>query len=404
VGRVIAFHPPPLPVTSELDWVFHRAFAAPEAQRAAPIPRDKREALTLATALGLGATIAQRTPPAVLRAELGADGSAALEQALLSQTAHGLALRKTAARFGAAADATGKAVILLKHAALDALGVAGPSTRSACDVDVLVRRSDLAEIGAAAEHAGFTRDARWPSELHPLRLMSAGPERLPVECHVGIPNVRPDAHATDATLETLETAGVLRPAAGFPSSVRVAADHVLAAHMLSHALAQHRFTPAYCPTRLLVDGTLLGLDTRPELTERALRHVGHCVDQEEVRALVELLALLRRGTPVAAINEASGPSRLLAHVVHAATSQLYADSLLLARQRQRLSEDGLGSWLVHHAATLFSPKARRAPLEYETAPTDRAARGAREPLRSATELARGLAASARLWIVRRRSR
>lgn len=398
--RVIPFRPPPLLPSDELDWVLCRAFGEADAQPSAPTPSHASEALSLSTALGLGPTIAQRTPVSTLDADLGKDGAARLGRMLLAQVAHGLKLRETTARFCAAAADAGVTVVLLKQAALDALGLAGPTTRSAVDIDVLVRSVDLEELAAAATRAGFVRDARWPSSLHPLVVRTPGPDQIPVECHVVVPYVRPTLDGANATLQSLDTAGLLGAAVGFPGSTRVPDEHAVAAHLISHALAQHRFTPAYGPVRLLVDSTLLELDMRPGLAEAAFGLVAHCVDAKELDALVELVKLLRRGAPVAEINGSAGPARLLAHVVHSSTNRLYAESLIVARQRQRVYEGGLGSWLGHHARTAFMPKTGRTKLDYANMPADRTVRALREPLRSTAEFVRGLVACTKLWATR----
>ncbi|MBN1607497.1 MAG: nucleotidyltransferase family protein [Polyangiaceae bacterium] len=404
MGRIIPFNPPALLPTGELDWVLGRAFGPPEAHRSVSAPRDKAAALRLANALGLGPVIAHRTAASMLEAELGSECAAALARALLAQVAHGLKRREVLVQFCAAAASARRTVVLLKHAALDALGLAGPSTRSAVDIDVLVRSSDIDEIAEAATRAGFVRRLLWPSSLHPLVLLSPGPHRIPVECHVYLPNVRLAPDAQDATVDSLEGAGLLGPVSGLASSAQVPADHMIASHLLAHALVQHRFTPAYGPMRLLVDGSLIGLDVHEGLAERALRPVAHCVDAGEFEALVELLVLLRRGASLAQISEHAGPARLLAHVVHASANRLYADSLAVARQRQRLHDEGLMSWLSDHARTAFMRKVRGPELQSANTEREHAPRSLREPLRSAAQFARGLVASTRLWLTRSRRR
>jgi hypothetical protein len=398
VPPVIPFHPPRLLPSEDLDWVLRRAFG-PKARSVALAQRDRFQAVELAAALGLGPIIAHRTLASVLEAELGLEASAALGRALLLQTAHGLKRRAVLAEFCAVAASAGKTVVLLKHAALEALGLAEPATRSAVDIDVLVHGSDLDAIAEAAARAGFERDGRWPSELHPL-VVSPKAHGVPVECHVGLPGVRPAEGPADATFDSLEHAGLLRPAPGHPSSVLVPAEHVVAAHLVAHALVQHRFTPDQPAMRLLTDGALLELDTDHELAERAYGPIAHAVARDEYQALLELLALLRRGADVSEINEHPEPARLLAHVVASATDRVYRESLVVARQRQRLVESGLGSWLGYHARTAFRPKLSAARDAYTRAPRGVAASSVSEPLRTGAHLIRGVVALGRLWLRR----
>lgn len=381
----ILFQPPPLRPTVALDWVLQRAFGPPQRR---PLPeRHRGEASRWCWSLGLAATVARRAPAGLLDAELGASLAEPLKRALLRQAAEGLRLQACTAELCRALAPSGMRVVLLKHAALDALGLVQPPERTAVDVDVLVRDSQLRGLSEVLGAAGYTRDARWRSKIHPLVMVA--PSGIPIECHTTVPGIAVDGRGSPVTFESLELADLLGAVASCPGAFRVPRERVVAAHLIAHALVQHRFTPEYPAMRLLLDAASLRLDLREELAAASFGLVRHGVDASEYQALVHLVGCLRRGASVAEILGTAEPGRLLAHVIFSASDPVYREGLLVKRQRQRIAEHGLPSWMFHHASTLFDRKVRSGR-------SHEPARGLFEPFRSAARLARGVAAALRM--------
>jgi hypothetical protein len=121
-----------------------------------------------------------------------------------------------------------------------------------------------------------------------------------------------------AGFDSLESAGLLEQAPGWPASVRWPKPALLLAHAAVHGVAQHGFAPRSYPlTRMFADLVDLGLDARDDGDARLLASAVSAGEWLE----------LRRACQGLVAGRTSGP--LVAHAVFGALDEAYAASLRL---------------------------------------------------------------------------
>jgi hypothetical protein len=223
-------------------------------------------------------------------------------------------------------------VVFLKGIALHLTGRVRPGCRWACDVDALVPGERIEELVAALSERGFiaapgvTCEHQWT----PLRR----PSGETVELHRFLPGVRLEGEKGFATIEDLESRGLIEPLPSLGAGVGAPDPTILAAHALAHGIAQHGFAPASYPmTRMLAD--LVDLGWGEEAHSRFRGAVGALtagdVTEREAEATWDLCAVLRRGETLPSVIGQGPPDhlKLLAHVVAGALDLQYADALKL---------------------------------------------------------------------------
>jgi putative nucleotidyltransferase-like protein len=300
------FSPPTEAVPDEVAWVLARAFS----ERAEPAPYssdagvDGRTAVRWSRTFKLSPRIAARTAATRLAAELG---SAAAEDLLADHrlcVARALRLQETVRVVaGAAADCHVR-VILLKGAAIDALGIVATGARDSDDLDLLVSRSDARRLEEALSKKGFraapTSDAaqHLPAWTHH--------KLLAIEPHLFLPGVSTGGGRSAARFLEVELLG---------EWVAIPIRPVLVAHCLAHALFQHGYSPyAYPLVRAVADlldlsGGSQGLD---RAVDQALPYLRRSVSEREARAIARLGTRLGAGELPVAGEDAQA---LLRHTV-----------------------------------------------------------------------------------------
>ena len=313
------FRPPQHAVTAEERWCLLRAFA----RRGAAAPSiDAAGVVELARALGLATRIAGRLGPAALRAELGDEASRALLHDYASALGQAQALARATRRVAEAAAELGAPLVLLKRAALVALGFVDDAQREAVDVDVLVAEEALAALQGRLVAGGWRASDGSPADHQAAPLTD--PDGTMIELHRFVPGLRVAGSRLEARLADLERAGALVALADWPGRVFAPTREVLAAHALVHGLDQHGLAPASYPLmRMLADiadleeaGVAPGRDAVERWTGTALSHA-------EVSAALTLVADLRRGAEPASPHA----SILLRHILVAAADPSYHESL-----------------------------------------------------------------------------
>lgn len=339
----LRFHPPPIRLSPETAWVLLRAFGPTDRTWTPAAGFSPDEAVARAGRLHLAPRIATRHARSPvggagsgLESEIGPGPAAALTAARRAAAARDAQLEACALEVRRIAATLGADLVLVKYAALRAVGAVAPGSRLAADVDVLVRREDVERLWRALLDHGFrpTGQPGWEHQLPGL----AHPGLGEVELHVHLPGVGLDLteDGRSATVETLVAAGALEtlPAGEGPSAgSTVPARPVLLAHSLVHGLAQHGWAPAsYPPFRSVSDWLDLELGTAGdgELLAAALPWLRGSVDEGEAEAAALLSRLLAEGRPEAL--EGSGAGALLGrHLLAGVLDPAYARSLGLHR-------------------------------------------------------------------------
>jgi hypothetical protein len=270
-----------------------RAFGPLEAPFLEPL--DPAGALAAARRFEVAPRIAARQGRARLAAELGEEAAAGFQRDLTASAAQGLRLEALLREVAAVAAERHIPLVLLKLAALHAIGVLAPGARTACDLDLLAPPERSDELRDALLARGFCASGMPDSEhqLPPLVHPAGGV----LEVHRLIPGVRP-AGDRSATVAALERAGLLEPAPGLPGCcVPVRAAQM--AHVLVHGIGQHGFWPdSYPLLRMLAD--LIDLGFQEEAAEPAARQAATLVARDvavaEAEAVKELCGALAEGT------------------------------------------------------------------------------------------------------------
>ncbi|HEV8241941.1 MAG TPA: nucleotidyltransferase family protein [Thermoanaerobaculia bacterium] len=347
------FHPPAVSLTRELHWVLLRAFGPLEA--AAPAGVDLASAVELATRLGVAARIGARARGV---AELATAPAATADLAHASAQAAATQLRAREAAHDVAAAGAEAAVgcCFLKGTALADINALLPGGRPIADVDVLVRVDAGDRLGAALVRRGFAAGAseEYPHQLPAFRHPGLGM----VEVHRHLPGVAVPPSTRFATFDHLEQAGVIEASPELGPAAKVPARHVVVAHALAHALAQHGWSPsAYPQLRLIADLLDLGIageDGEP-LLDRALPMIDRWVPAEEVRAAYELCRLLAAGSSLDLASD-EPPILLLRHMLAGTLDDRYREALKLDAVAHPLHEGTRlgGRWAALRQAVVLS--------------------------------------------------
>ncbi|HJS59320.1 MAG TPA: nucleotidyltransferase family protein [Vicinamibacteria bacterium] len=243
------FRPTVHSVTAEERWCLVRAFAL----QGTPAPDVRAErAVDVARALGFATRIVGRLGPTALQDQLGVEAA----RAFMHDYAVALGQSQTLARAArAAAEAAAQIqapLVLLKRAALVALGLVDDAQREAVDVDVLVAEERLATLEARLVSGGWRSGQSPPADHQAAPLTD--PDGAMVELHRFVPGLRVEGSRREARLADLERAGGLVPLNDWPARTFAPAHDVLAAHTLVHGLHQHGLAPAsYQLARTLAD-------------------------------------------------------------------------------------------------------------------------------------------------------
>jgi hypothetical protein len=213
-------------------------------------------------------------------------------------------------------------LVLLKRAALVALGLVDDAQREAVDVDVLVAEDRFAALQGRLAAGEWRSGNTLPADHQAAPLTN--PHGTMVELHRFVPGLRVAGGRREARLIDLERAGGLVVLADWPGRVFAPTRDVLAAHALVHGLDQHGLAPASYPlARMLADVADLEEVGFIPSWEAVERWTGGSLGREEVLAAFELVGSLRRG------EEPSSPhaTALLQHVLVAASDASYHESL-----------------------------------------------------------------------------
>ncbi len=170
--------------------------------------------------------------------------------ALLAQRAHALDMLRPAAAHTLSAERDvvdvchaahrhGLDALLLKGAALAYTHYPEPHLRPYADIDLLIRRDDLARAAAMLTEIGYARDVEadaelWTGQRHYLKMSAAGPVMVDLHWRVANPQVFADALAFDEVWPR----SVAVPSLGPHARTLAPADSLLLACL--HRVAHHQ--------------------------------------------------------------------------------------------------------------------------------------------------------------------
>ena len=373
--------PPRLELSPELRWVMSRAFAPLELGSATGALASPERALELAVALDLVGRIATRQPHDRLLTELGVEPARKLQMLRLRVVALNQILARTTELVLHTAAPLGARVVLLKHAALRALGVVEPGARDARDVDVLVDGSLAGALHDALCEQGFRiASAQHPEQHLPTLLREPGEV---VELHHTLAGLAVPGGNGASAASLLVAQGYTTPSPGSRAHVPVPA--LLAAHALVHGLVQHRTaTDLYPALRTICDLCDLNFANVDDVACRAF--VSSELSGAAIDAVHTVVAALSAGADPRDMGESSPGFELFAHLVAGAVDPDYQQALFLEGRHLASA--------VRARLTSFRPT---ATSERPGAPA--AAHGA-EVRRVATRVARSCAGYARLKLRR----
>ena len=301
----------------------------------APTPAfDAQAALAAARRFEMSPRIASRQGKDRLVAELGTEGAFGFQRDQTAATAQGLRLQGVVQDFAAVAAGLGIPLVLLKFAALEASGAGAVGRRSAGDVDILVPAGRADELRRALLDRGW-RASGLPDAEHQLAAL-AHPFGGVVEIHRLIPGVRLDGRAS-ATVEGLESRGLLAPAPGMPGRCAVPSREIQAAHTLVHGLGQHGWWPdSYPLLKMVADLIDLDVHADADLARRASGLVARDIAASEAEAVRRLCGALVDGSDLTAGE--TGEAVLLRHILAGRLDERYAASLRLGLFRTQPSD------------------------------------------------------------------
>lgn len=234
----------------------------------------------------------------------------------------------------------GAPIVLLKFAALRALGRLPDGLRGAGDVDVLAAPDRAPALAEALGTLGF-RPAGFFGEEYQLPQLRDARGRA-VEIHVHVPGLRPSLGGPRSTVDALAASGLLQRI-DLPGECWVPRPHVLVAHAVTHALVHHGFAPEGYPAfRLVSDLIALGAHEDSALARAALPLVADEMAPGEMEAAVALTNRLVAGDPsLFEPASASSPEGVLLR--HFVAGPLDPDYTRATRLRGVLTPSGAGS-------------------------------------------------------------
>jgi len=322
-------------MTPELRWIFARAFGPEE------MVLDFREALDSEAILEDGATldllarISSRTPPEILRDELGEEAQASLGEWFEATAVQVASLRRMLAGVAETASGLGISLLVLKGMAIDILGIAPSGSRPMSDVDILVPKVDARRLFDALTELGFESPFdESHAEIQHLRLL-CDPHGLGLEIHFRINNLDL-GQAGDLDFDFLSERGMLRQAPGWLGNCFLPSEECLVAHLLVHGLSTHvgAFS-SYAPGRILCDLADIGWDRLgwEAFWEGPFGAVRQKVGRAEVRAVLDVLDRLQDGQdPLDILEEKDDPAAVLGHLVAVCRWPQYRMRFLLQRR------------------------------------------------------------------------
>lgn len=346
-------HPPELALDEDVRWVLLAAFSNAGAVDRHP-PASAERAARLVREFGIVGQVTSRHSRAQLLGALSSAEVDTLTRIATTWTMRGLAAARVTTEVCEVATREKIAIALLKQAALRSLGLVTPAQRHASDVDLLVRRADVAPLSEALQRHGFTLE-RDKEHAHGVVVLRSA-EKVGVELHTSIVGLTPASGASGFDLDTLLDRQLATPHSPKSARVWLPRLEVVGAHLVWQGWGLFRYAPHApehkTPFRVLADLQHLGVHTNPTLRAAIRQYLPATVPEQDYQGLVELAASLALGD----CEPSSEAAKLvLRHMLATRLDQRYRDSLYLVRQREALRAEGLTGWIRRQLRRALRP-------------------------------------------------
>jgi Uncharacterised nucleotidyltransferase len=319
--------PPLITISPELRWLLFATFSDGDLPPGDGLDRDAL--IAAADAFDLVPRLMSRRGSKALGLRLGQEPALSLRSMAILQAVETARILQGARSIAALAEREGVPVVFLKNTALVLGKHVKPGSRSACDIDALVRERDIPVITRALATDGWEQTEHADQEHHLAPFAHARFGLL--ELHRNLPFVRRSAGAPPATLEALDDGQALVRVEGRADGVRIPGRHLLAAHLLAHGLVHHIMPTSYPQLRVL--GDLIDLNVhQDELDPQGPvgDWLGGSLDTPELAAIGRLLSRLRTAdASLLSPDDPSPEARLLRHIVAGTSDPDYRESLKL---------------------------------------------------------------------------
>ncbi|MGB5878655.1 MAG: nucleotidyltransferase family protein [Thermoanaerobaculia bacterium] len=321
-GDSFRFQPPSVEIPTAVRWALGRAFAGPDWRP--PTKVDPQAALSWATLLGVEARIAFRSSPEELARELQGDAAQQLFRSRHQSVARGMQIQDLLERVAICRAELSLPLVALKGVALLESGVTAPGARTIGNVEVLVPAGQAKRLARRLLEEGLQASVKTSGhfQMPPLSHPTLGMLQISHE----IPGL--SAHGSgNATADDLIRCGLCQESPRL-GGVKLPTNKVMAAHAVTHALAQHAKTPReYPPTRILGDLFDLAADEGEEIGSFLLscgRYIRRSISKRELQAVADLCRHLAQGSPDALRGDSGA---LIRHVVAGCRDSKYRRSL-----------------------------------------------------------------------------
>ncbi len=355
--RRVRFRPPEIDASPGLLWLLAAAFADTPPAPPPGGPEDGEELVALAEKLGLAERVWVYARSVLERSTAPSPLAAGLRRAHARAAATAALYTEVAARVAHAAAELGTPLVFLKGYALLASGQVPIGGRAFSDLDVLVTPADAESLHHRLREHGFAARDPVGNEQHLSSLVS--PEGGAVDLHFCLRGLALDGRRW-ATVEHLAARDLLEPLGDHEGSCYVPTQHLMAAHLMVHALAQHIWLPHQYPLLRFVGDLIDLLPNETAWTAFTNEYRGaldRSIPPAEREAVGSLKSDLQQGRIPDLTGDKPEPAAvLLRHFLAGAIDPRYSHSLkprhTLVRLREAAGQGKLLSYLGRKIGSL----------------------------------------------------
>lgn len=345
----VRFRPPPVEMSTELEWLLRAAFSA-EPPRA-PKTLHEAKALDLARRLGLAPILGARLSGAAAVTALPASLAEAARRARAHSAIRTAKHDRVAHRIAALAARRSIPLVFLKGFALFVCGRDRAGGRAINDLDLLAPEAGAGKVHAELVQEGYVAHDPHGNEHHLPAL--ASPEGSKVDLHFCLRGLRFEGSGW-ATWQDLDKRALLTRAEGYPGECSVPKPDIQTAHLLVHGLAHHVWRPDTYPLFNLVadlQELLPDAESWRDFLGRSRKVLLRALHEPELAAMRSLALGLSDGqVPDLAVRPAGDADLLLRHILAGYLDNDYPRRLRIRHSLGRLGDAVRQGRLVHYLA------------------------------------------------------
>ena len=392
-SEILQLQPPQIPLDADIRWVLTAAFADryPPAAR----PASAQRAAQLVQQFTLVNSITSRLSQEQLVTALSPALQEQLSQIARHRVMRSLAVVQAREQVTKAAVNASVDIVLLKQAALEALGLVSQGQRYATDVDILLEPDSVPSFSETLKRLGFVPEKDKTHAHGAVVLRTA--DNIGIELHTLLVDLRLPNDPFSVDFNRLKERGLIGQLDKAGRHVWTPCAEVLGAQFVAQGWYLFHFVPNAplhkSPWRIIVNMGLIGLHRDRSLADRVYEMVQHSLPIEEYSALIELVNHLARGDLE---NLPQGARQMANHAIAALLDETYRRSLILPRQRHAILSEGLLQWTRRNLVRALLPSRQQieAQLRQSGVTTELGARW-RISKAMALNAIRGLGASLR---------